>query len=152
MSNLITRRSKNISDSRFNTGNVPVAHNTGVINQVSKQPANPKKKPDQQKYDWRGDPRIQCRGGITTISLSTVSEVVLPFNPRRNSLFIQNLGVQTVYLSFDGPTSAADNYAGSIKIPPYGFIELKNPAPTNEIYGVSFADVNLITVVEGTIL
>ena len=140
--NLVTRRSFSERHGYQPTSNTqPIPRNTGEINV-----------PQVSAPKWVGNPLVQCKGGISTHNLTTESQVIAPFNQKRTSLFIQNIGVQTVFVSFDGPVGATDNYAGSLKIPPNGFIELKNPVPTNEIYGVAQSGTVLVTVMEGILL
>lgn len=85
----------------------------------------------------------------TAANVTTQVSAILAGNNRRSYLFIQNLGVQNIFISFGSFPSESVGFPGNILIPPNGFYEPQTNIPVDTIYAVASAGSNLVTIVQG---
>ena len=95
----------------------------------------------------KGTVVIQASNSAANVGVTVTS--ILAGNNRRAYLFLQNRGIQNVFITFGNqPTNSGGNFPGAILIPPNGFYEPLY-VPVDTIYAVAAAGTNLVAIVQG---
>lgn len=89
------------------------------------------------------------RGNNLAANVTTTSSPILALNPYRRYLFMQNRGVQNVFITFGSSVSDAPTFATALLIPPNGFIEFNENVPVDTVYAVSAAGTQLLSIIQG---
>lgn len=83
--------------------------------------------------------------------VTTAPKVVAPGNKFRKRLFVQNRGVQTIFIQFGALPSGSPTFASAVAIPSGGFREWEIHCPVDDLYAVVAAGVldQFLTIEEG---
>lgn len=73
----------------------------------------------------------------------------VPGNKHRKYLFIQNRGIQNVFMAWGAQPTDSPTFASAVLIPPNGFREWSIHCPTDDVYFVSAASTQLVSVEQG---